>query len=108
MSVHEHYYSICPMLRARMGFHQIYHLCLRFLETKMNKCLVSCRFIHHPKRSNWIRKLLPRMAITTSSLSISIDPRAMKYSDVNTSPLCTNVSPGGACVVLNFNDNALD
>lgn len=54
-----------------------------------------------------IQNYLPRMAITTSSFKISIEPRAIKYSDVNTSPLCTNVSPGGACVVLNFNDNAL-
>lgn len=52
-------------------------------------------------------KILPNIAITTSSFNISIEPRAMKYSDVNTSPLCTNVSPGGACVVLNFNDKAL-
>lgn len=31
----------------------------------------------------------------------------MKYRDVSTSPLWTNVSPGGAWVVLNFSDNAL-
>lgn len=51
--------------------------------------------------------ILPNIAITTSSFRISIDPRAIKYKHVSTSPLCTSVSPGGACVVLNFNDNAL-
>lgn len=47
------------------------------------------------------------MAITMSSLSISMDPRAMKYNEVNTSPLWRRVSPGGAWVVLNFNESAL-
>lgn len=42
-----------------------------------------------------------------SSFRISIDPLDMKYNDVITSPLCTKVSPGGACVVLNFNVKAL-
>ena len=45
--------------------------------------------------------------MTMSSLRISIDPREMKCNDVKTSPRCTSVSPGGACVVLNFIDNAL-
>lgn len=31
----------------------------------------------------------------------------MKYKALSTSPLCTNVSPGGTCVVWNFIDNAL-
>lgn len=42
-----------------------------------------------------------------SSLSISIDPRDMKKIEVSTSPRCTSVSPGGACVVLNLRDSAL-
>ena len=42
-----------------------------------------------------------------SSLSISIEPLDIKYNAVRTSPLCTKVSPGGTCVVLNFMDNAL-
>lgn len=41
------------------------------------------------------------MATTMSSFRISIDPRARKYKAVSTSPQCTNVSPGGAWVVLN-------
>lgn len=49
----------------------------------------------------------PRIAITTSSLRISMEPRAIKYKQVRTSPLCTKVSPGGACVVLNFKERAL-
>lgn len=36
-----------------------------------------------------------------------MDPLEMKYNEVSTSPLCTSVSPGGAWVVLNFNDKAL-
>lgn len=36
-----------------------------------------------------------------------MEPRDMKYKDIKTSPLCASVSPGGAWVVLNFNDNAL-
>lgn len=48
-----------------------------------------------------------KMAMTTLSLSISMEPRDMKYKDVSTSPWCTRVSPGGACVVRNFNDSAL-
>lgn len=47
------------------------------------------------------------MATTKSSLTISMEPLDMKYKEVKTSPLCTNVSPGGAWVVLNFNENAL-
>lgn len=47
------------------------------------------------------------IAITISSRRISMEPREIKYKDVRTSPLCTKVSPGGACVVLNFNDKAL-
>lgn len=39
---------------------------------------------------------IPKMAITTSSLRISREPLEMKYIEVRTSPLCTNVSPGGA------------
>lgn len=42
-----------------------------------------------------------------SSLRISIDPLEMKYKAVSTSPLCTRVSPGGTCVVLNFIDRVL-
>lgn len=42
------------------------------------------------------------MAITISSFKISTDPLAIKYKAVSTSPLCTNVSPGGACVVRNL------
>lgn len=45
--------------------------------------------------------------MTISSLKISIEPLDMKYNELSTSPRCTNVSPGGACVVLNFKDNAL-
>lgn len=55
---------------------------------------------------NW-KKKLPKIAITVSSFIISKEPLAIKYKDVSTSPLCSNVSPGGAWVVLNFNDNAL-
>lgn len=44
----------------------------------------------------------PRMATTMSSLRISMEPRDTKYSAVSTSPLWTNVSPGGAWVVLNL------
>lgn len=47
------------------------------------------------------------IAITTLSFSISMEPRDMKYNEVSTSPWCTRVSPGGACVVRNFNDRAL-
>lgn len=54
-----------------------------------------------------LRVDIPRMAITTSSLRISREPLEMKYIEVRTSPLCTNVSPGGAWVVLNFILNAL-
>lgn len=50
---------------------------------------------------------LPKMAITISSFRISILPRDIKYREVSTSPRWTKVSPGGACVVLNFKDNAL-
>ena len=45
--------------------------------------------------------------MTMSSLRISIEPLEMKKSAVRTSPLWTSVSPGGACVVLNFIDKAL-
>lgn len=51
--------------------------------------------------------MLPKIAITMSSFKISIEPRETKYSDVSTSPRCTNVSPGGAWVVLNRSDKAL-
>lgn len=44
------------------------------------------------------------MAMTVLSLSISTDPLAMKYIEVRISPGCINVSPGGACVVLNCID----
>lgn len=37
-----------------------------------------------------------------------MEPRAIKNNEVRTSPLWTKTSPGGACVVLNFNDNALE
>ena len=50
---------------------------------------------------------LPRIAMTMSSFNISIDPLDMKYKASRMSPRCTNVSPGGTCVVLNFIDNAL-
>ena len=53
----------------------------------------------------WIRDI-PNIAMTTSSLSISKDPRAMKYIDVRMSPGCMRVSPGGACVDLNCIDKA--
>ena len=33
-------------------------------------------------------------------------PLAMKYMESRMSPGCTNVSPGGACVDLNFIDKA--
>lgn len=52
-------------------------------------------------------KSIPNIAITISSLSISMEPLAMKYKHVRTSPFSNSVSPGGAWVVLNFNDNAL-
>lgn len=42
-----------------------------------------------------------------SSLRISMDPLEMKYKAESISPLCTKVSPGGTCVVLNFMDNVL-
>lgn len=45
---------------------------------------------------------LPKMATTTSPFKISMEPREMKYSAGITSPAWTKVSPGGACVVLNF------
>ena len=50
---------------------------------------------------------LLNIAITMSSLRISIEPLEMKNNAVSTSPLWTSVSPGGACVVLNFIDKAL-
>ena len=53
----------------------------------------------------WIHAI-PNIAMTTSSLSISKDPRAMKYIDVRMSPGCIRVSPGGACVDLNCIDKA--
>lgn len=43
-----------------------------------------------------------RIATTLSSFRISIEPRDMKYKDVRISPRCVMISPGGACVVLNF------
>ena len=46
--------------------------------------------------------------MTMSSLTISIEPLAIKYRDTMTSPWCTKVSPGGAWVVLNFIDRALE
>lgn len=48
------------------------------------------------------------MAITTLSFNISMEPRDIKYNEVSTSPWCTKVSPGGACVVRNFKDSALN
>ena len=51
-------------------------------------------------------KDLPKIATTISSLNISIEPLDIKYIAVRTSPLCTSVSPGGTCVVLNFMDKA--
>lgn len=60
-----------------------------------------------PKVKSISNCIEPRMAMTTSSLSISIDPRAMKYRHVSTSPLWSSVSPGGAWVVLNFKDRSL-
>ena len=50
---------------------------------------------------------IPNIAITISSFSISIEPRDTKYKASNMSPLCTKVSPGGTCVVLNLMDKAL-
>lgn len=51
-------------------------------------------------KKNYFYKLLheeetyePNIAITTSSFNISIDPLAIKYNEVRTSPLCTSVSP---------------
>lgn len=52
-------------------------------------------------------KNLPKMATTISSLRISIEPLEIKYKAESTSPLCTSVSPGGTCVVLNFIDKVL-
>ncbi len=46
-----------------------------------------------------------RIATTLSSFNISIEPREMKYNDVNISPRCVMISPGGAWVVLNFIEN---
>lgn len=72
--------------------------------------------IHHHRRpskpcSILDPSLLPvdslNIAITTLSFSISMEPRDMKYNEVSTSPWCTRVSPGGACVVRNFSDRAL-
>ena len=45
------------------------------------------------------------MATTLSSFKISIEPREIKYIDVRISPRCVMISPGGACVVLNFIEN---
>ena len=45
--------------------------------------------------------------MTTSSLSISMEPRATKYMASRMSPGCIRVSPGGAWVDLNFIDKAL-
>lgn len=41
------------------------------------------------------------------ALWISMDPLAMKYNEVSTSPRWTRISPGGAWVVLNLRENAL-
>ena len=46
-----------------------------------------------------------RIATTLSSFKISIEPREMKYNEVRISPRCVMISPGGACVVLNFIEN---
>ena len=51
---------------------------------------------------------LPNIANTASSFTISIDPREIKYRETKTSPWWTRVSPGGAWVVLNFMDKALE
>ena len=51
--------------------------------------------------------VLPKMARTTSSFTISMEPLEIKYSETRTSPWWTRVSPGGAWVVLNFMDKAL-
>lgn len=59
------------------------------------------------KRGWHLIRHLPNIAMTTSSFNISIEPRAIKYRYVRTSPLCSSVSPGGAWVVLNFNESAL-
>lgn len=48
----------------------------------------------------------PSIAITLFSVTISRDPRAMKYRAVRMSPGWISVSPGGACVVLNCSDSA--
>lgn len=48
---------------------------------------------------------VPNIAMTESSFMISTDPLAMKQMAVRMSPGCINVSPGGACVVLNFKDS---
>jgi hypothetical protein len=48
---------------------------------------------------------LLRIATTLSSFNISIEPREIKYNDVKISPRCVIISPGGACVVLNFIEN---
>jgi len=44
----------------------------------------------------------PKMDTTASSLTISTEPRAMKYKALKMSPWWTRVSPGGACVVRNL------
>ena len=44
---------------------------------------------------------LPRMAMTRSPSRISMEPRETKKRALRRSPRWTNVSPGGAWVVLN-------
>lgn len=45
---------------------------------------------------------LPKMHFICSPSTISTDPLAIKCNPVKISPLCTKVSPGGACVVRNL------
>lgn len=101
--MHEHCYSIFPMLCVHMDFLQIYRLYL-YDKSRKKKLNLTVKLKQQQKQ---MFICIPKIAITTSSFIISSEPRAIKYNDVSTSPLCTNVSPGGACVVLNFSESAL-
>ena len=73
--------------------------------------LLSNLRLYHWQYKNTVGHILsdysPRIARTTSSLRISMEPLEIKYSALNTSPRWMRVSPGGAWVVLNFIERAL-
>jgi len=57
--------------------------------------------------TTWMLRCVPRMAMKTVSLTIWMDPRAMKKIESRMSPGWISVSLGGAWVDLNLRDKAL-